>query len=243
MTEMSALMPGARPVLSRRTPYQRITIAEHPRYGHQLYIDDDLQISSVDHAYGAAMVAPLIAAQPLEQVMILGGGDGGVLAELLRLADEANAPLERALMVDIDAEVVDLCQHYLPGICGDAFDDPRSELVIGDALAELEQAEELDAIVYDLTLEPFRENISRETFVEETIDAMASSLRPGGIISMQCCGVGATTDGEPARHRALLNAVREAADQHFEDLIEQQVVIPSYEGLWTFLAARKAESR
>ncbi len=242
MSANGSLMPGARPLLSRRTPYQQVTIAEHPRYGHQLYIDDDLQISSVDRAYGAAMVAPLMAADPLEQVMILGGGDGGVLAELLRLADEADAPLERAVMVDIDAEVVDLCQHYLPGICGDAFEDPRSELIIGDALAELEQASELDAIVYDLTFEPFRAALSRESFVGETIDAMAGSLRPGGVISMQCCGVGATTDGEPERHRALLHTVREAASAHFEDLIEQQVVIPSYEGLWTFVAARKPES-
>lgn len=240
MTRADMIAP-AEPLLRQQTAFQDVLIAEHPQYGRQLYIDGDLQISSVDRAYATAMVAPVLTTQPLRRVLIMGGGDGGVLSEVLRGADDAGQPLEQVKMVEIDRDVVALCQHHLPELCDQAYEDPRSHLVIGDAFAQLDQEHDLDAVLYDLTFDPVREDLARDDFVAQTVEKMADSVRPGGVVSMQCCGVGPTTDGDEVGHAALLETVLDATRDHFDQVIQQQVMIPSYEGLWTFIAARRPD--
>src|SRR5690606_3863130 len=76
---------AALPVLAELdTGLQHARIVRHPTFGGQLWLDDDLQISEADTAYGVALASPLLGLERLERVAILGGGDGGVLQELLR---------------------------------------------------------------------------------------------------------------------------------------------------------------
>lgn len=213
-----------------QSPYQRIEIWRHPLYGNQLYIDGDLQISACDRAYNIALIAPVIAAGCTQRVAILGGGDGGVLHDLLRTAEITGRPLERATLVDIDAEVIRLARRYLRPLCADAFDHPHTELIVGDAFAYIQRARELDAVIYDLTMDPVRAEQSRSAFIAEVIAATAKALRPGGVLSMQCGG---------ENDVALQAEIRAVAARHFTDVVEQRVLVPSYEELWSFLAARK----
>ena len=221
-------------IARRDTEWQQVEIYRHPVYGGQLVIDGDLQISESDFAYDTAMTAPVLTLDACRRVGILGGGDGGVLRELLTATEQLSRPLEEAVLVDIDGEVIELCRQYLPALCGNAFDDPRAQVIVGDAFAWVEQARELDAVIYDLTMEPVREGMEREEFIHETLTRVHDSLRTGGVFSMQACG-----ELEPDRDR-LLAEIRNGVDEHFAERREQTVMVPSYGELWTFIAARKA---
>lgn len=217
----------------RQTHWQDVEILEHPVFGRQLVIDGDLQISESDFSYNAALTAPLLTLADCRQVAILGGGDGGVLREILGSFDRLDKPLETVNLIDIDGDVIDLCATWMPRLCGDAFEDARSEVIVGDAFAWIEQAADLDAVVYDLTMDPVREDMSQPEFVADILNKVHDSLRDGGVISLQACG-----EWSPGRE-ALLHLLHEKLETCFGSVQEQQVVVPSYHEMWTFLSACK----
>ncbi len=221
------------------TPLQHILIGRHPRFGAQLFLDGDLQISESDTAYGVAMASPLLELRRPARIAILGGGDGGVLCELLRTIEPLDAEPSRITLVEIDQRVIDLSRQHLPALAGDAFDSPHAEIVVGDAFAWIARARDLDAVIYDLTMDPVRESQSRAAFIAGMIAHIARALRPGGILSMQCCGHGLRDAADRATRREVLPLIRQAVDDHFQDRCEQGVLVPSYRDLWTFLSARK----
>ena len=71
------------------------------------------------------------------KVLVLGGGEGATIREILRWKS-----VEQVMMVDIDGEVVEACRQHLPEMHQNAFDDPRTQLVIGDALLVLDNMEQ-----------------------------------------------------------------------------------------------------
>lgn len=230
---------GETVLVDEDTRFQHVRITRHPQFGGQLYLDGDLQISESDSAYGVAMASPLLQLPRLERVAILGGGDGGVLSELLRSL-EPLGPMPAAIdMIEIDARVIELSREFLPGTCGDAFDSPHANVMVGDAFAWVERAGDLDAVVYDLTMDPVREGQDRAEFIDGIIARIAAALRPGGVLSMQCCGHGLHDAGDRATRREILPQIRTAVDRHFGQRCEQDVLVPSYRDLWTFLSARK----
>jgi len=223
------------PLESRQSPWQSIEILSHPIHGNQLVIDDDLQISESDVAYNTAMTAPLLTLPQCRRAAILGGGDGGVLNELLTASDRLAKPIEKITLIDIDADVIELCRRWMPRLCGHAFDDPRAEVIVGDAFDWIEQARDLDAVIYDLTMDPVREGVSRTDFIQDILDRIHRSLRPGGVLSLQACG-------EWLSDRDLLLAeLRQGLDARFENRQEQVVMVPSYDEMWTFMAARRPD--
>jgi len=232
--------PAAAAVLAdEQTGFQHAVVTRHPRYGAQLYLDDDLQISESDTAYGVAMASPLLSLRRLERVAILGGGDGGVLHELLRTLEPLGALPAELTMVEIDPRVMALSREHLPALCGDAFDSPHARIVTGDAFAWIAEARDLDAVLYDLTMDPVREGQDRGAFITGIIGHIARALRPGGMLSMQCCGHGREDAADRATRREVLPRIRAAVDAHFSDRCEQDVLVPSYRDLWTFLSARR----
>jgi spermidine synthase/spermine synthase len=220
---------------ARDSDWQRIEIRRHPVYGHQLVIDGDLQISESDFAYGSALVAPVLTLASCRRVAILGGGDGGVLSELLVACDRLSRPLETVTLIDIDGAVIELCREWMPRLCHAAFDDPRAEVMVGDAFAWLANASALDAVIYDLTLDPVREGVSRNAFIREILDQVERALRPGGVVTMQACGEWV------ADREQLLAELRTRFDESFVAREEQLVTVPSYGEKWTFITARKPD--
>lgn len=236
--------PGLAPaalLADEHTGLQHALVSRHPRFGGQLYLDDDLQISESDTAYGVAMASPLPGLRRLERVAILGGGDGGVLNELLRTLEPLDALPSELTMIEIDPRVMALSREHLPALCGDAFDHPGANVITADAFAWIAQARDLDAVIYDLTMDPVREGQSRAQFITGIIGHIARALRPGGVLSMQCCGHGRDDARDRATRREVLPLIRAAVDEHFIDRCEQDVLVPSYRDLWTFLSARRRE--
>jgi len=231
---------AALPVLAELdTGLQHARIVRHPTFGGQLWLDDDLQISEADTAYGVALASPLLGLERLERVAILGGGDGGVLQELLRSLEPLGKLPRELYMIEIDEKVMQLCREHLPGVCGDAFDSRHARVVVGDAFDWISKARGLDAVIYDLTMDPVREGQSRAAFVTGIIGHISQALRPGGLLSMQCCGHGLHDPRDRSLRREVLPLIHVAVDRHFAGRCEQDVLIPSYRDLWTFLSARK----
>ncbi len=218
----------------RQTDWQLVEIFQHPDFGNQLVIDHDLQISESDFAYNTAMTAPALTLPECREVAILGGGDGGVMNEVLTAFDRLDKAVEQVTLIDIDGEVIDLCKQYMPNFCGNAFDDPRSEVIVGDAFGWIEQAQNLDAVIYDLTMDPVREGVSRSDFMQEILSKIHESLRPGGVLSLQACSEWQSDRDE------LLDELRNNLHERFELPQEQVVMVPSYGEMWTFMSARKS---
>lgn len=135
-------------VYQGRTGFQDICIFETPRFGRVLALDGVIQTSERDEFCYHEMIVhvPMVAHGDAKNVAIIGGGDGGALEEALK------HPVARVTLVELDDSVVKLCREYLPSICGDAFIDPRTELVFMDgAKFVAETSHRFDVIIVDST--------------------------------------------------------------------------------------------
>ncbi|MFQ5707052.1 MAG: adenosylmethionine decarboxylase [bacterium] len=204
--------------------YQKIEVIENETFGRMLFLDGDLQIAEYDvELYNRAMVAPLLNGAPLGHVAILGGGDGGVLSELLK-----HNPA-RVSLVDIDAEVVAVSKRFFYDVCGYAFEQPNVQVIVDDANKFLQTVHNLDAVIYDLTAEP--ELLTRKDkrqFLQELCVRIHNSLKGGGILSMQCCS---------KFDSATLRVFKETVAGSFSDFSTQTVFIPSFCEPWIFASA------
>lgn len=135
-------------LLEKQTPFQRIQIFETPIFGKVLALDGAIQITERDnHIYHEMLVhVPMFAHGDVKDVLIVGGGDGGTLREVLK------HPVDSVTMVEIDSEVVELSRRFFPGVSGDAFLDDRADIVIEDAYRYLaEEKRRFDLILVDST--------------------------------------------------------------------------------------------
>ncbi|CAI8031258.1 Polyamine aminopropyltransferase [Geodia barretti] len=122
-------------------------------------------------------------------VFIGGGGEGGTLREIL-----AHRSVEHVVMVDLDQQVVDLCREHLPQHHQGAFDDPRAELVFGDAREYLENSsQQFDVMVMDL-VDPLEGGPAYLLYTEEYYNIARARLKPGGML---------VTQSGPARYLSL----------------------------------------
>jgi len=172
-----------RVLLRRRTRHQEVLLFENPAFGKVLVLDGDVQSSERDEfVYHETLVHPamLCHAAP-RRVLILGGGEGGTLREVLR-----HPTVERAVMVDIDGELVALAREHLPEWHQGSFDDPRAEVVVADARAWLEATDaRFDVVIGDLTDPVGRDSPARRLYTREFYALLGDRLEPGGVLGMQ----------------------------------------------------------
>lgn len=131
-----------------KTKFQDVLIFENEYLGRVLVLDDVVQTTEADEFFYHETLShvPIVGHGAAKAVLIVGGGDGGMLEEVLK------HPIDRAVLVDIDGEVVELCREHLSSICGAAFDDPRTELMIGDGIEFVQTTEQrFDVIIVDST--------------------------------------------------------------------------------------------
>jgi len=128
-----------------QSPFQRVRILESIKYGKMLALDDMVMTTIKDEFHYHEMIAhpSLFTLQNAKNVLVIGGGDGGTVREVLR-----HSNIEKVTMVEIDGEVIKACKEHLPEIAA-AFDDPRLELIVDDGIAFVKNAP--DAI-YDLLI-------------------------------------------------------------------------------------------
>lgn len=163
-----------------KSPYQEVLIFESLTYGKVLVLDGIVQLTDKDECAYQEMIThlPLCSIPSPKKVLVIGGGDGGVLREIAR-----HASVESIDICEIDQLVIDVCKDFFPDLSV-GFKDPRVRLHVGDAVEFLRNSPEgtYDAIIVDSSdpIGPAQELVEKPFF--ETI---ARALRPGGVLCNQ----------------------------------------------------------
>jgi spermidine synthase len=199
------------------TEHQRVVVFENPVLGRVMTLDDIVQTTQGDEFIYHEMLAhvPILAHGAVRKVLIVGGGDGGMLEEVLK-----HRAIERAIMVEIDESVVDLAKQYLRPICGGAFEDPRAELVIADGIDYVARTEaRFDVIIIDST-DPI--GPGEVLFGEDFYQSCRRCLAPGGIL--------VTQNGVPFLQGSELTGSLACFRRHFADASCYLATVPTYFG-------------
>jgi len=207
-----------------RSQYQSYAIVESPLFGKMLVLDGDTQSAALDeHIYHESLVAPACAvAGTPRSALILGGGEGATLRELLRVPS-----MRRVVMVDIDGEVVDACRRLMPEWSAGAFEDPRTELIVGDAKAYVERSTEaFDIVLSDLT-EPLEDSPSYGLHTVAFYRATRARVAPGGAYAIQTSTAGPHNFALHARMIATLRAAWPAVAPY-------TAYVPAFDTEWGF---------
>jgi spermidine synthase len=214
-------------VARARTAYQDVLIQRFDHLGLCLVVDGKIQSAEVDeYIYHELLVHPAMLAHPHpRRVLVCGGGEGAPLREVLR-----HPSVEAVVMVDIDRELVDLCRRHLPAWHAGAFDDPRVEVVYGDARAYVETTDRrFDVVISDIT-DPIEGGPSKLLYTRQFYAAVARVLDPGGVFVTQAIGV--HYDAGDRLHAAIHRTVREVF-AHTRSYCEY---VMSFDYPWAFVA-------
>ncbi|MEL6871201.1 MAG: polyamine aminopropyltransferase [Pseudomonadota bacterium] len=163
-----------------KSKHQHLVIFENATWGTVLMLDGVTQLTTADEFMYHEMMAhvPLMALEKPRDVLVIGGGDGGVLREVLK-----HGGVKRATLVDIDREVIDTALKYFPQVSDGAFDDPRSETVIADGVKFIAETDRrFDAIIVDSS-EPI--GPSAVLHGKPFFTSCRNALKPGGILIAQ----------------------------------------------------------
>jgi spermidine synthase len=219
-------------LVSTRSAYQEILIGEVQGIGRALFLDGIPQSSALDeHIYHETLIHPALAAHKHPRsVFVAGGGEGAVLREILK-----HNTVERLIMVDIDDVLLGLVRTYLPNWHQGLMDDPRVQVIAGDARAYLENTQErFDCIIMDLT-DPFEEGgLSTPLFSAEFFRLASSRLTDGGVLSMQA----ETTDyGDYDAHVKIIKTLQNS----FTHVLPYAVFLPFYGLPWGYAVASNSD--
>ena len=132
-----------------KTDHQHLIIFHNATFGRVLVLDGVVQTTEKDEFIYHEMMThvPVLAHGKVHRVLIVGGGDGGMLREVTR-----HRSIEQITQVEIDHQVIDMCRTYLPNHSRGAFDDPRVKIVIDDGRHFVENTQErYDVIISDST--------------------------------------------------------------------------------------------
>lgn len=169
-----------RVLFDSKTEHQHLVIFENETFGRAMALDGVMQTTEKDEFIYHEMLThlPIYAHGQVRKVLIIGGGDGGMLEEALK-----HPSVEKVTMVEIDRSVVDLCTTHLPSISNGAFGDPRTDLVIADGRDFVANCEDrYDLVIIDST-DPIGPGavLFTETFYRDC----RSCLTDGGILVTQ----------------------------------------------------------
>ncbi|KAL1994087.1 hypothetical protein VTN49DRAFT_2756 [Thermomyces lanuginosus] len=162
-----------------KSQYQDVLIFESTDHGTVLVLDNVIQCTERDEFSYQEMITHLaMMSHPNpKKVLVIGGGDGGVLREVVK-----HESVEEAILCDIDEAVIRLSKKYLPGM-SIGFQHPNVKVHIGDGFKFLEQFEnEFDVIITDSS-DP--EGPAESLFQKPYFELLNKALRDGGVITTQ----------------------------------------------------------
>lgn len=212
--------------VSEKTDFQQLDMVETEEFGNMLLLDGMVMTTEKDEFVYHEMIAhvPLHTHPHPKDVLVVGGGDGGVIREILK-----HPEVEKATLVDIDGKVIEYSKQYLPSIAG-SLDDPRVEVKVADGFMHIAESEnKYDVIMVDST-EPVGPSVN--LFTKGFYEGISKALKKDGILVAQ-------TDN-PWFHQDLIkNAYRDVSET-FPITRLYTANIPTYpSGLWTFTIGSK----
>ncbi|XP_078618021.1 spermine synthase-like isoform X2 [Branchiostoma floridae x Branchiostoma japonicum] len=217
-----------RVVYEENSPYQNIKILHSPQYGNLLLLDDDQNLAESDVAYTYAMTGNGREDFTNKDVLILGGGDGGILYHLLQQSPKF------VTMLEIDQMVIDAATKYLRGICHDCFDSLSGDnylVRVEDCVPVLEQyardGRTFDYVINDLTDIPISQEPTDDhlDLPQKILDLSLKVLKTSGKYWTH----GANTNDVPQKFEEQLQHLPQPVD-----FLKEVIAIPSYHELWVF---------
>lgn len=131
------------------TGHQHLVIFKNEQWGNVMALDGVIQTTEKDEFVYHEMMThvPMFAHGSAKKVLIIGGGDGGILREVLK-----HPTVESVTQVEIDQQVIDMCVKYLPNHSAGAYDNPKANIVIADGVDFVNScSEKFDVIISDAT--------------------------------------------------------------------------------------------
>jgi spermidine synthase len=206
-----------RTVFAGTSEHQDIWVFDNPTFGRVLALDGYVQTTTRDEFIYHEMMAhvPMFAHGGPRDVLVIGGGDGGVLREVLR-----HRTVRSAVVVEIDQQVIDACRAHLPSLSDGAFADPRTKIVVDEGSAYLRRTSDMfDVILID---SPDPVGPGQSLFSKKFLSACRARLRPGGILAAQ----GGVSFMQTAQIRRTVSRLREL----FRDVSAYTAAVPTYYG-------------
>ena len=210
-----------RTLFSGSSRYQQIDLFESESFGKILVLDGMTMLTERDECGYHEMLVhlPMFTHPEPKRVLIVGGGDGGTLREVLK-----HPCVEEAVQVEIDGEVIEVSKRFLPGLAS-AFEDSRARVVVGDGIEYVQSAPEasFDVILVDST-DPIgpAEGLFERGFYQEC----KRILREDGIITVQ--------SGSPLFQPDVLRQVSALFKGLFPICRTYLSSVPAYGGPWSF---------
>ena len=214
-----------------RTKYQFVQCFHNEFLGKVLFLDKRIQSAQIDeYIYHESLVHPaLITHSSPREVLVIGGGEGATIREVLR-----HSTVEKVIMVDIDSELVELCQKYLPEWSDGAFSDPKTNLIFEDARPFVEKTEEkFDVIISDLT-EPIAHGPSVFLFTEEFFSKNFEALKEDGLFVLQA------GSADPSYNQFFCSLVK-TLEKVFPIVRPYWTFVLSFSMPWGFVLASKTK--
>ena len=203
-------------LFEKKTPYFDLIIFENRQFGRVMALDGIIQTTEADEFVYHEMLAhvPLFAHGQAKHVLIIGGGDGGILREVCR------HPVDSITMVEIDRSIIELSQQYFPNHSKGAFHDIRLNLVIEDGANFVAKTKAFyDVIIVDST-DP--QGPGAILFSEEFYQSCHKCLAPGGIFVNQ--------NGVPFLQPQELITTYHRLSSLFTDVSFYVAAVPTYAG-------------
>jgi len=211
---------------TEQTQFQKLDMVETAEWGNMLILDGMVMTTQKDEFVYHEMVAhvPLFTHPNPEKVLVVGGGDGGVIREVLK-----HPSVKKAVLVEIDGKVIEYSKKYLPEIAGE-LDNERVEVQVDDGFMHIAKSEnEYDVIMVDST-EPVGPAVN--LFTKGFYAGISKALKEDGIFVAQ-------TDN-PWFKADLIQTVFKDVKEIFPITRLYTANIPTYpSGLWTFTVGSK----
>ncbi|WP_026342449.1 polyamine aminopropyltransferase [Paenibacillus fonticola] len=213
-------------LVREQTDFQDLAIIDTEEFGRMLVLDDMVMTTVKDEFVYHEMVAhPALFTHPdPKHVLVVGGGDGGVIREIMK-----HPKVEKAVLVDIDGKVIEYSKKYLPEIACE-LDNPRVEVQVNDGYMHIIQSKnKYDVIMVDST-EPV--GPAAPLFERGFYQGIYEALKEDGIFVAQ-------TDN-PWFKADLIQKVNKDVKEIFPIVRVYGANIPTYpSGLWTFTMGSK----
>jgi len=198
-----------------KSKYQDVLIFESSDYGTVLVLDNVIQCTERDEfAYQEMITHLAMNSHPNpKNVLVIGGGDGGVLREVVK-----HSSVEKAVLCDIDEAVIRLSKKYLPGM-SIGFQHPNVSTHVGDGFEYLRnQKDQFDVIITDSS-DP--EGPAESLFKKPYFELLYGALKEGGVI---------TTQGSENQwlHLSLITELKNACREVFPNVEYAYTTIPTY---------------
>ena len=217
-----------RRICSQKTRFQQVDIVDTQNLGRVVILDKKVQSAESDEfIYHEALVHPGMITHPNpKNVLILGGGEGATLREVLK-----HATVQKVVMVDIDREFVHLCEKYLKKWHRGSFKDRKVDVLFLDAMEYMKTTQStFDVIIADIS-DPVEEGPALKIYTEEFYSSVRKVLSPRGIFMTH------VTEVHFASYKRTADEVVQMLKSIFPIVKMYYEYIPSFICLWGFAIA------